>query len=93
MRNVDYPLHQFFSNVARGIFCETTMLDVSLIESMSEEDSRAVMREIKQKTDLLLAATYTAIKEAIDGAEGTKKKGNSPTKTKEKTDASQATLF
>lgn len=65
MRNVDYPLHQFFSNVARGIFCETTMLDVSLIESMSEEDSRAVMREIKQKTDLLLAATYTAIKEAM----------------------------
>lgn len=92
MRNVDYPLNAFFSGVARGIFCEPTLLDVSLIEGMSEEDSRAVMREIKQKTDLLLAATYTAIKEAIDGAEG-KKKTETGNGKKEKKDASQATLF
>lgn len=99
MRNVDYPLNQFFSNVARGIFCETAMLDVSLIESMSEEDSRAVMREIKQKTDLLLASTYTAIKEANESAENKKKteKPSPKTKTdtvkKEKTNGLQATLF
>lgn len=101
MRNVDYPLNAFFSGVARGIFCEPTLLDASLIEGMSEEDSRAVMREIKKKTDLLLAATYTAIKESIDGAEGKKKTEKAPTKTKtetgngkkEKTDASQANLF
>ena len=95
MRNIDYPLNAFFSGVARGVFCDVHALDVSLIESMSEEDSRSVMREIKQKTDLLIAAAYTAMKESAPSSVQNAKTAETTTKTakKEKANAQQALLF
>ena len=93
MRHVDYPLNAFFSGVARGVFCDVHALDVSLVEGMSEDDSRAVMKDIKQKADLLIAAAYTAMKEsAPTPAPKTTQTTTKPAK-KEKENGKQASLF
>lgn len=93
MRNIDYPLNQFFSGVARGVFCDVHALDVTLVEGMSEDDSRAVMKDIKQKADLLIAAAYTAMKESTPAPAPKTTQATTKPGKKEKENGKQASLF
>lgn len=88
VRHLDMSLHDFFSRVAQSIYCETAQLDVSPVTSLDDQDKKGVMRELRTKTDLLLAAAYTAMKETGGKGEAQEKK------TKKKEDENvQAVLF
>lgn len=55
-------LHVFFSKVAGSLQCGVT-LDVSLIDEIDDSAAPEVMRDIRDKLDILIAAVYTAHKE------------------------------
>lgn len=62
-RNLRKPeLHSFFSAVAAGIDCESTGLKTSGLEALNADTAAKVLKEIREKTDLLVAAVYTRLK-------------------------------
>lgn len=59
-------LHTFYSKVARDVSALPFDLNTKLLESYTPEQAAGIMKEIRAKTDLLVAACYTEFKGGKD---------------------------
>lgn len=67
-RHSGKDVNTFFSAVAQSIACDSTLLDLAPIDALIDMDAgTAVMKEIAEKADLLIAAAYTVHKERSEG--------------------------
>lgn len=62
-RHKEYDLHKFFSMTCRTLYCDPVHIDVNILESLDEDLKKSVMKEIQEKSDLLIAAAYTSMRE------------------------------
>lgn len=67
-------LHLFFSKVAGQLQCGC-QLDVSIIDELEDAESLLVMKDIRSKLEMLVAAVYTAHRESRDIKPTSKKTG------------------
>lgn len=92
-------INTFFSNVAKDTSADTPLLDVSLITDFDAETGKAVMGEIKTKTDLLLAAVLSSFKEQREAykaemaAQADEQTEQTKKSTKKKAEKNADTLF
>lgn len=70
----EQDLHVFFSKVAGLLQCGC-QLDVSIIDEMDDEQCAAIMKDIRSKLEMLVAAVYTAHRESRDIKPTSKKTG------------------
>lgn len=83
-------INTFFSNVAKDTSADSILLDANMIAELDADTGNAVMAEIKNKTDLLIAATFSEIKEKQETIKETK---NTATKKKPRSIQNANTLF